>query len=292
MTRCCTYIAGLGALIIVTSGCVAARVGPIAYTPDELRAELARRLPELDPDELIIPHEVTPDLIERGRKFAPRYSGRHKQLLSLVDSLSDRRKFGLSYHWAVTKDAQATLEDGGGNCLALSAVLVALGRPLGLTTYFVDASARMNERREEPEINVTAGHVAVVAYTEHGPTYVDFTGELPRISRLRVMDDLEAVAHFYNNAGYELINRAQRAGDPVPWEQVRTQFERATRVKPSFAPAWNNLGVAHARLGQLDLAERAYRKALERDPDLESARTNLTNLPVVYGLDPNDAAAR
>ena len=47
---------------------------------------------------------------------------------------------------------------------------------------------------------------------------------------------------------------------------------------PEFAPGWNNLGVALARLGRLERAEQSYRRAIALDPALASAERNLWRL--------------
>jgi tetratricopeptide (TPR) repeat protein len=161
--------------------------------------------------------------------------------------------------------------------MGLTSLLVGLARGVGIPAYYVDAS-RNPERRTEVEVNVVAGHIGAVVYTKEGPLIVDFTGELMRGYRYRRMSDLEAAAHYYNNLGYELIHRAEEAGQPIPWQEVSRQFARATRIAPGFARAWNNLGVASVRLGQFDRAERSYQQALRLEPGLDSPRLNLAAL--------------
>ena len=43
-------------------------------------------------------------------------------------------------------------------------------------------------------------------------------------------------------------------------------FERAIEIKPDFAPAFHNLGLAWWRLGKANQAMAAYRRAIELDP--------------------------
>ena len=54
---------------------------------------------------------------------------------------------------------------------------------------------------------------------------------------------------------------------------VRTQrpealyrWQRAVEIDPSYAAAWNNLGVAYEHEGRFDEAREAYEKALELEP--------------------------
>ncbi|NJN63586.1 MAG: tetratricopeptide repeat protein [Acidobacteria bacterium] len=51
--------------------------------------------------------------------------------------------------------------------------------------------------------------------------------------------------------------------------------EQSVEENPSSARAHYNLGLAYTQLGKMDSAERAYRKALECDPDFLEAWVNL-----------------
>ena len=51
--------------------------------------------------------------------------------------------------------------------------------------------------------------------------------------------------------------------------------ERALRLDPNSATAYNNMCSSHNKLKQWDLAEAACRKSLELDPDSELAKNNL-----------------
>ena len=47
------------------------------------------------------------------------------------------------------------------------------------------------------------------------------------------------------------------------------------RIDPEFAPAHNNIGMLHNRLGNTDQEIRAYKSAIRSDPDFASAHYNL-----------------
>jgi tetratricopeptide (TPR) repeat protein len=252
--------------------------GPIALDEPGLRAELRRLLPEVAEQELVVPYAVDPATVLRARKIAERSLNPQARALSLADSLAETGSgFGLRYAWALHNSAQETLAAGEGTCMGLSSVLVGIARATGLPAYYVDAS-EAPELREESDVRVVSGHIAVVIGTQRGPTYVDFTGVLLPERRYRVIGDLEAAAHYYNNRGYELIHRAESEGLPIPWPQVREQFARAVRIAPGFARGWNNLGVAQVRLGQTADAVGSYRRALELQPSFASPQRNLTAL--------------
>ena len=164
------------------------------------------------------------------------------------------------------------------NCQALTSIFIGLAREIGLSAYYVDASDRVNDLRREEELIVDSGHIAGGVRTERGYTLVDYDGHVSRYRTFRIIDDITALAHFYNNRGFESIFEAQQADTPVPWENVLHDFRLATMVRPDFTLAHNNLGVAYTRLGDLDAAEAAYGQAIASDAQSDAAYHNLGNL--------------
>ncbi len=51
------------------------------------------------------------------------------------------------------------------------------------------------------------------------------------------------------------------------WQEAMYRWERATEMDPSYAAAWNNLGVAYEHHGLFDKAREAYEKALDLEPN-------------------------
>ena len=261
-------------------GCVTKR--ELAYSPEQLRSEVHARVPELPETEIIVPYELDPALVERARKAVRgRYDSEDKAL-ALARSLSNPFWFGLRYEWASSGSAAETIDKGAGNCLGLSSVYIGLARGLGLEAYYIDATRKL-ERHLDGDVVVSAGHIGVAVNTARGSTLVDFTGEVGAYAMFRRIDDLEALAHLYNNRGYEVIHLATSQGQPIPWEDARSYFSLATQVKPDFARAWNNLGIAYGRLGSKEEAERIYQTALVSDPRLSAAHLNLGNLHLGAG---------
>jgi tetratricopeptide (TPR) repeat protein len=218
-----------------------------------------------------------------ARRVTSRYRPDKDNARDLAEAMFDPELFGLEYAPVVTATAEETLKAGRGNCLSLAAVYVGLARAAGLEAHFLDASRRVAEEINKSEdLKVKTGHVTAQVKHPDGEVILYVGGDVEqdvhqwlRRHTLKAMDDITATAHFYNNRAYERIHDALQRDEPVDWARAARDFGLATRVKPDFEPAWNNLGVAQSRLGRRTEAMRCYRKALELDPDSGSARANL-----------------
>jgi tetratricopeptide (TPR) repeat protein len=255
----------------------------IAYSPAELKAEAERRVMNARPGEIIVPYQVTPELIERAHELTRYIRSEYEAARLLIEAVTDEDQLGIEYMATATAPADETVIRGYGNCLALTSVFIGLARGVGLQAYYIDASDRVNDIRREEQIIVDSGHIAAVTRTERGWTMVDFAGELPNYRTFRVIDDITVLAHYYNNRGYEIIDSANQASQEVPWDQVRRSFDIATKVRPDFSLAHNNLGVLDAQAGNSDAAERAYRSAIRSDPEFAAPYHNLGNLKLSEG---------
>ncbi|KMQ50440.1 Uncharacterized protein CHISP_2687 [Chitinispirillum alkaliphilum] len=82
--------------------------------------------------------------------------------------------------------------------------------------------------------------------------------------------DLDSVDLMYNRA-VEL----QKSGEDSLAEELYLQV---VKQNPRYSLAWNNLGTIYGARGEIDKAEAAYLKALERRFDLPDTYANLVNL--------------
>jgi hypothetical protein len=267
-----TPLAALAAAALLSSACVAAR--PLAYTPALLRETAARRA-EIDTDTVPVPFVVDAATVERVRHLVPRAARAEARARALADVLVSPDGLGLRYRSGQTGTSAEVLASGGGNCFALSSLFIGIAREMGLDAYYVDASDQVQDLVENEGFVVSSGHVSAVVRTGAGSAVIDFDGEIRSYRTLRILDDLQALAHFYNNRGYELLLDALRADRAPPWEEAHARFERASRLHPGLARAWNNLGIASARLGRPRDAERSYRMAIVQDPRLSEPHSNL-----------------
>jgi Flp pilus assembly protein TadD len=50
------------------------------------------------------------------------------------------------------------------------------------------------------------------------------------------------------------------------WKEATYRWEKAVEIDPSYAAAWNNLGIGYEHEGRFDDARKAYEKAVALDP--------------------------
>jgi tetratricopeptide (TPR) repeat protein len=67
-------------------------------------------------------------------------------------------------------------------------------------------------------------------------------------------------------------------GDPAQWEDAIDAYRRVVSIDPTYAAAWNNLGLLLHRMGRYDEASEAYVAALGQDPQCCEAAYNLGSL--------------
>jgi tetratricopeptide (TPR) repeat protein len=66
--------------------------------------------------------------------------------------------------------------------------------------------------------------------------------------------------------------------DPAQWDDAIAAYRRVVAIDPTYAAAWNNLGLLLHRMGRYDEARQAYRSALDQDPQCAEAAYNLGSL--------------
>src|SRR3989454_373386 len=71
---------------------------------------------------------------------------------------------------------------------------------------------------------------------------------------------------------------ALRRQDPAQWEDAIGAYRRVVAIDPTYAAAWNNLGLLLHRMGRYDEAQTAYASAIEQDPRCCEAAYNLGSL--------------
>jgi Flp pilus assembly protein TadD len=285
----------LGSVLVGTTGCVTA--ARQVYTPAELREALAAH-PEIPAADVVVPYELPPEALAKARKLVEPARTDVAKVERLVEGMFDPAVFGLrSDSLAATTTGAEALAARQGNCVALASVFIGLARAVGLDARYVDASSRVNEKRYGVDgSTVHFGHVTALVNSGNERIGLDFA-RLGPFRWYQQLDDLEALAHYYNNRGYDLVDDAREAGEAPDWPEAERRFRLAVAVKPGFARAWNNLGIAAARQGRIDEAMASYRRASALDPAMAAPHANLGAIHLQAGrleaaLEELDAAAR
>jgi Flp pilus assembly protein TadD len=58
------------------------------------------------------------------------------------------------------------------------------------------------------------------------------------------------------------------------WKEATYRWEKAVEIDPTYAAAWNNLGIAYEHEGRFEDARKAYEKAVALDPKNVLIRQN------------------
>jgi tetratricopeptide (TPR) repeat protein len=66
--------------------------------------------------------------------------------------------------------------------------------------------------------------------------------------------------------------------DPAQWDDAIAAYRRVVAIDPTYAAAWNNLGLLLHRMGKLDEAGKAYESAIAQDATCCEAIYNLGSL--------------
>lgn len=95
---------------------------------------------------------------------------------------------------------------------------------------------------------------------------------------------LESTAYGWYLRAREIEANADRGEGTESWiDEARHAYERAVELDPDLAAAWTNLGSLLAEVGDLDAARDHFDHALQCDPEQPEARLNLAELALREG---------
>ncbi len=255
----------LGILLLL-----AVLVGCTAYVPYDQRAHMERELESRLPAELAglvtPPYEVGEVVLqEASKRVQPNLSERNK-----VDAILDYifGTVGLEYSLTPTRNADQTAVTGQGNCLSFVNLFVGLGRANRLNPFFVEVQDYQRWNYQDGVV-VSRGHIVAGMYVGGDLRTYDF---LPYSAKsykdFEPIQDLTAMAHYFNNLGAEALMDGRLA-------EATRNLEIAQKLDRDFDKAINNYGVALLRGGRTDEAIELFRDGLERHPEDVPIMTNL-----------------
>jgi Tfp pilus assembly protein PilF len=199
----------------------------------------------------------------------------------LVDALYSKTQLKLEFDSAMTRTAAQAFAARSGNCLSLVIMTGAFAKELGLSVryqkvYVDETWSRSGDNYVFIEhVNLTLSEripEVGLGHLETNSTLVDF---LPpqdvRGLRYRVLNEETILAMYMNNRAVELLTRGQF--DDAYW------FAReAIKQDPQFLSAYNTLGAAYRRHGDLAEAERAFSYVLAREPTNTRVMANMVSV--------------
>lgn len=177
----------------------------------------------------------------------------------------------LQYQLSPTHDAIDTYYQRQGNCLSFVNLFVGVARELRLNPFYVEVTDynRWNYRNG---MVISQGHIVAGMRVDGKLQTFDFLPYRPKsYKEFKPIDDVTAVAHFYNNLAAEALVDGNA-------EQALEYVQVATRIAPEFDKALNNMGVTLARLGRLDEALDMYKKGLDVDPQNVAILSNMVRV--------------
>jgi tetratricopeptide (TPR) repeat protein len=149
-------------------------------------------------------------------------------------------------------------------------------------------------RRQDPELQQPLAEVRLVLEGDRLIAQSDRVRFDPRTGQMVLALDsggLEAAATATLGTGLvrPLAPPAEQAetwferasewdSDPAQWEDAVDAYRRVVTIDPTYAAAWNNLGLLLHRMGRYDEANDAYLAALAQDPQCCEAAYNLGSL--------------
>lgn len=265
-----TGILALTVLVVASSPATAGFETEVFGSEDWERA--IAELP-VNPDDVVYPFRVTPEMVEWAQNQLALYSTASPdvRLQGLQKAFFDSGEFEFEYDQARTLTAEEAFAARNGNCMSFTSLFVALSRSVGIPTFLVLVKRQPAVEMDEGLVVVNRHVVAGYRAPNRMYTYDFYVTSSKQVATHKVIDDLSASAIYHTNIG----GLAIRQGD---LDEAIHNLEIATVLAPEWAPGWVNMGVAFMRMGKEEEAFDALQKALAVEPGNSSAMINLSRV--------------
>ena len=269
-------VVGASVFAILMNAC--ASVPKKIYTQDEIISELDLRVSSEMRDQIIIPFEIDDEIRQLTHDITENLADNRLKVRAIVQAIIGLTEFSISYDWLSNKTAKEVFRQGKGNCFAYSNLFVGMAREVGLEAVYVDVTS-IEQHEREAEVIVNNGHVTAGILQGPEVIIIDFTRTPEReYIGFKVIDDLEAIANYYNNQGFLYGYFTETEGNDLDFDPLEKELEMyglALEVVPTFPRARNNLGVGLRRRGRVQEAIDQYNMVIEFDPSFPDAHANL-----------------
>ena len=271
--------------LLLATGCAMTPQQPPMPSATDLFVDSAFRPPTQDVGTAAL-FTLSPPMLDylRSAQFSS-HVRRDGGARGLVNALYNKTDLKLEYEATLTRTAASTYDERRGNCLSLVIMTAAFARHLNVEVNFQNVLTEQQWSRSGG-IYLASSHVnlALADRLDSRTTYepgkrwltVDFLPSKDASAyNTRAIDEQMIEAMYLNNRAAEEIAAGRL--DDAYW------FARAAINKnPAYITAYNTLGVIYQRHGDFPLAERVYKRALEREREDTILMNNL--IPVLAQL--------
>jgi tetratricopeptide (TPR) repeat protein len=198
-------------------------------------------------------------------------ASQQRRLEQVLHFILDEDALGVAYDQGATHSVEQTYATRKANCLSFTLLFLAIAREAGLEVRAQEIEDTLSWQQEQSTI-YRNNHINAGVRINHRSYTVDSSGDTLVAGGHPVgISERRLLAHYYNNLAMEQLARADiDAGLQL--------IDAAIATDSNYAPLWSNAGVLHLHKGDLAAARRAYLKALEIDPDEDSALFNMISL--------------
>jgi tetratricopeptide (TPR) repeat protein len=243
-------------------------VGCGGYQPLDTNRELSRDLEErLGPGRTVaIPFEIDDRIRELALVRVNPSGSQDRRTSAILDFVF--ADLALTYELVPTRNAVETFDARTGNCLSFVNLFVGVARSVRLNPFYVEVRDLQRWNFRDGAV-LSQGHIVAGMYVDGDLRTFDFLPYEPKSYRdFEPIDDLTAMAHYYNNLGAEAL----LAGD---LDSAGRNLDIAVELAPEFDKAVNNLGVYFLRRDRIGEAIALYEDALASDPANVAMLSNL-----------------
>ncbi len=235
-------------------------------TASHVREQSAERLPPELSARLEIPFELSEEVKAEVDSLLNPLGDQKKQVQEIVDYIFTG--LGLQYDLLPTRNADETFIARAGNCLSFVNLFVAIARNQRLNPFYVEVQDYQRWNYSNGVV-VSRGHIVAGMNVDGELRTYDFLPYKPKSYRdFNPIDDLTAMAHYYNNLGAEALMREQV-------DVAEPYLKIANALAPDFHKAMNNLGIVLMRNGRVPETIALYERGLSLHPDNVPLLNNL-----------------
>jgi Flp pilus assembly protein TadD len=237
----------------------------------------------LSPEEMRlfqVPYEIDRKLSNIAHNSETFGRTKYQQAKQLAVMLLSGRDMNITYNRTSNYVATEVVEHKKANCISYTNLFIGMARAIRINAQYAEVTEVDSFERVGDKI-VYNSHICAVVYDGPKPYLIDFSlVDYPQYHQWRAISDLEAAASFYNNIGSEIFLQRE---SPDYLAKAIKYFTMAYKLFPDSPQVYNNLGVVEMELGNLEQAERHFRRSLAIRPGYFAAYNNLGSIYVRKG---------